>query len=250
VNIGAAAATGSHLLVLNPDIEFHSNPFPRLLAELRQDDLIGAIAPLLNGTDGNPQILDFYPTLPTLRQFLFFRSLLGRIPAVRAYALRHFHSRIGSSGIFFVEQIPGAFLLFRRELIGNGPVLNEAYLIWMEDVDFCLRLKQRGLKAAVVADERVTHIGGFSFQSWSESHRMWMFNNSYLTYLELNMGLFGYFAHTTVMLVNALALVIITPFCHIKRGRKFTAMLLRERLRIPQLILRRAGSRLRGRPEG
>ena len=59
-------ASGDYHLILNPDMIFVSNPFPRLLQELARDPKIGAIGPLLYGTDGQPQIHDFYPRFPTV----------------------------------------------------------------------------------------------------------------------------------------------------------------------------------------
>ena len=36
------------------------------------------------------------------------------------------------------------FFFFHRNLFGTGDVLEEAYFIWMEDVDFCLRVQEAG----------------------------------------------------------------------------------------------------------
>lgn len=243
VNIGARHAVGSHLLILNPDMLFVSNPFPRLLTELSRDPEIGVIGPLLHGTDGKPQIEHFYPNLPSVWQFICFRSVLAALPPVRKLALRHFHARVGTSGVFFVDQIPGAFLLFRRNLFGDAPPLNEAYYIWMEDVDFCLTVHRMGLKVAVVADEKVTHIGGFSFKTWSMPRRMWMFNQSYLTYLELHFSPAAYLVHTAVMAVNSIAFLIATPFYFAPRGHAFVGERLRSEARVLGLILARTARR-------
>ena len=189
VNIGARAAAGEYVVVLNPDMVFLSDPFPRLLEEMAKDPAIGAIGPLLQGADGRPQIEDFYPSLPSTLQFILLRSIFKRAPFAMKLAMRFFHSRIGHTGVHAVEQIPGAFLLLRKGLFGDDTVLNEAFFIWMEDVDFCQRLRKMGLKAVVVADERITHLGGTSFAMQSIPWKRLMFTRSYLTYLRLHLPL-------------------------------------------------------------
>jgi len=199
---------------------FFSTPFPRLLDELAKIPKIGAIAPLLQGPDGKPQIEDYYPSLPSTMQFIFLRSIFKRAPFAMAIALRWFHSKISPSGVHQVDQIPGAFLLFRKELFPDGMFLNEAYFIWMEDVDFCFRLKRDGLKAVVVADERVTHLGGTSFKMQSIPWKRLMFNQSYITYLGLHFKLLPYSVHMAVLALNALLTLVFYPWTHAWKGPK------------------------------
>ena len=220
VNIGLRRAGGNYWLILNPDMIFVSNPFPRLLKELNGNPHIGVIGPLLYGTDGLPQVENFYPTLPTLWQFIAHRSLLAKLPVFRWLARRFFHAIIGAAGVYFVDQIPGAFLLFNKDLFGTGPVLEEAYFIWMEDVDFCRRVHDKGLKVAVVADERITHIGGTSFRMWDEASKKLRFTRSYLTYLRLHFGFGAYLINVSVMLLNTLCIILVSPLFHAPSGLK------------------------------
>ncbi|MEO7425075.1 MAG: glycosyltransferase family 2 protein [Fibrobacteria bacterium] len=209
VNIGLRAATGEYHLILNPDMVFLSNPFPKLIAGLQTNPEIGAIAPLLYGSDGKPQIQDFYPKFPTLLQFILLRSLLGKLTLSKRLAVRFCHSHVALSGTHFVDQIPGAFLLFHKNRFLGKDALNEAYFIWMEDVDFCLTLKGMGLKAAVDADERITHIGGTSFKMWDVSRKKLMFTESFMTYLRLHHGVASHLAHGLLMSLNAIAIALI-----------------------------------------
>ncbi len=244
VNIGFRTASGNFFLALNPDMIFLSNPFPRLIEELRKDPKIGVIAPLLHGTDGRPQINFFYPTLPSILQFIVLRSIFCIVPPFPKLAERFFHARIGASGVHFVEQIPGAFFFFHRSLFGDAPVLTEAFFIWFEDVDFCLRVRRKGLKVAVVADEKITHIGGSSFKMWDEPRKRLMFWNSYLTYLDLHFGLGAYILHTTLMVVNSMSYFLLSPLYFFRHG--FNGMITRLTLEknILRLILGHMRSRL------
>jgi len=218
VNIGLAYASGDYFLVLNPDIIFISNPLPRLLEELDKDKQIGVIGPLLYNDAGLPQIKDYYPTFPSAGKYVVFHSILAVFPPFQKLAMRFYHARIGSSGVHFVDQIPGAFFLFHKNLFGKTPALNEAYFIWMEDVDFCLRIHQKGLKVAVVADEKIIHIGGTSFKMWETSRRRLMFTRSYLTYLSLHFNLGAYFLHIGLMLLNSIGIMCLVPLYLAPRG--------------------------------
>lgn len=237
VNIGARAAAGEYLVVLNPDMVFLSDPFPRLLAEMAGDPAIGAIGPLLQGADGRPQIEDFYPSLPSVAQFILLRSIFKRFPFAMPLARRFYHARIGETGVHVAEQIPGAFLLLRRGLFGDDTVLNEAYFIWMEDVDFCRRLRDMGLKAVVVADERITHLGGTSFAMQSVPWKRLMFTRSYLTYLRLHLGLGQYLVHASALAANAFLTVVFYPLTHARKGPSAVLNRLVLELKVLRMIL-------------
>ncbi len=209
VNIGLSQAKGEYYLILNPDTVFISNPLPRLVGELRKNSSVGAIAPLLYGSDGRPQIQGFYPKFPSIMQFILLRSILGKLRFFKNLSVRYLHSRVGTAGIFFVDQIPGAFLLFHRSLVHAKSALNEAYFIWMEDVDFCLNLRKRGLKVAVVSDEKIIHIGGSSFKMWDVSRKKLNFTKSFMTYLVLHHGFVSHFTYGLFMTANAMAITLL-----------------------------------------
>ena len=246
VNIGFRRASGEYFLALNPDMIFRSNPFPRLIEELRKDPQIGVIAPLLHGVDDKPQIQDFYPTFPSALQLLFHRSILENIPPVQALARRFLHARIGASGVHFVDQIPGAFLFFHRNLFGNDPVLNETFFIWFEDVDFCWRVHGKGMKVAVVADEKITHIGGTSFNMWDVPRKRLMFTQSNLTYLRLNHNVGSYLLHSVLMILNALSTFFLYPLYLKKKGWPAVRARLIVEIKVIGLVVRNAAERLTG----
>jgi GT2 family glycosyltransferase len=250
VNIGFREASGNYFLILNPDMVFRSNPFPRLIEELRKDPEIGVIGPLLHGVDGKPQIQDFYPDFPGVLRLLFDFNILENLPLVQGLARRFLCARIGVSGVYFIDQIPGAFLFFRSDLFGDGPVLSESFFIWMEDVDFCLRIHRKGLKVAVVADEKITHVGGTSFKMWDVPHKRLKFTQSYLTYLRLNHSAGGYFLHSALMILNALSTFFLYPVYLKKKGLRTVGERLLAEIKVIILIVHNAAAYLRFRLTG
>ena len=210
VNIAWRNASGNFFLVLNPDIIFLSNPLPRLILEMQENPEIGAIAPLLHDAEGRPQITGYYPNFPTTAQYFLTRTVLAeKVALLRRVADRFFHSRIGNAGLYHVDQIPGAFLFFRRDLFGGLPPLDEGYFIWMEDVDFCLRVHEKGLKVAVVADEKVIHLGGASFKMRTPSWNRMVFFQSYLTYVSMHFKRGNYVIHAALMFADSFVRIIV-----------------------------------------
>jgi GT2 family glycosyltransferase len=208
-NIGFARASGDHILILNPDMVFLDNPIPGLLDALARNPGLGAVAPLLVDESGEPHPQGYYFKFPNLLQTFLVRTLLDRVGPAQSLANRFCHSPLPTQALAKVDQLPGAFLLFRRETVPGPQVLCEAYFIWMEDVDFCKRLADRGLEVAVLADAKVVHIGGVSFQLWSHQRKRRIFTESYLTYIGIHHRGPVYFLQALILTANSAAVLIL-----------------------------------------
>ena len=74
------------------------------------------------------------------------------------------------------EQPPGALLMFRREVWQRlGGFDTQFDPIWFEDVDFCKRACDLGLKIQYVPDVTARHVGGHSIATveWSTRELSW-----------------------------------------------------------------------------
>jgi GT2 family glycosyltransferase len=245
-NIGAARARGDYLLILNPDMVFLDNPLPRLIAALEADASLGVVAPLLVEQAGAPPKEGYYFKFPNLLQTLLVRTLLDRFRFARRLSSRWCHSLLPASGWARVDQLPGAFLLFRRETVPGPQVLDEAYFIWMEDVDFCKRLADRGLAVAVLTDAKVVHIGGVSFMQWSHGRKRRIFSESYVTYIAEHSGALAYRIDILLLTANSLAVLAFFALRNLLKGRgsrlreeaaaeaSILALLVRSLIRRPQ----------------
>ncbi len=64
-----------------------------------------------------------------------------------------------------IEQPAGAFLMIRRDAWERLGGFDESfYPLWFEDVDFCCRLKESGLKLFHVPTATATHLGAHSIR--------------------------------------------------------------------------------------
>lgn len=205
-NLGLSCATGEYFLILNPDIIFTENPFPRLIEELKSRNDLGAVAPLLRDAAGRPQVAGYYRRFPNPLRHLLNDTLLAKWSRVQALSLRISHARLHENGgVQIVDQIPGAFLFFRGDAFDRGTWMNGAYFLWMEDVDFCFRLKASGKHVAVVTDVSVIHIGGTSFVQRAHEWNRRIFTQSQLIYLQSHSSLVARWTTRGIMVADSLA---------------------------------------------
>jgi len=61
-----------------------------------------------------------------------------------------------------VESISGACLMLRREAIASIGLLDEHFFMYFEDMDYCLRLREAGLKLCYLPQVSIVHLVGQS----------------------------------------------------------------------------------------
>ena len=142
VNKGAAAATGTHLLILNPDTVFAAGRFQSAIDFLvthPEAALLGAR--LLNPDGAVQQSARRFPTA----MFLLLRGLGAgswkRVP--RQYAERLLDDPAPDVPQK-VDWLFGAFMLMPRKAFDSIGGMDESYRLYYEDVDLCLRLRRKG----------------------------------------------------------------------------------------------------------
>lgn len=161
VNQGVEALDNDLILLLNPDVELLT-PVEPLVAACRREG-IGLASGRLQDAGGRAQAgftLRRFPSAVTLAfEVLGINRLIRGNPVNRRY--RCLDVDLGRSAE--AEQPPGAFLMFRREVWQRlGGFDTQFYPLWFEDVDFCLRASNLGLKIQYVPEVQARHRGGHS----------------------------------------------------------------------------------------
>lgn len=174
-NIAFRESTGACVLVLNPDIIIGKEALRGMLRFLEARPDAAAVGVAMRGVDGRVQA-EFYRRFPSRSQILLFYTLLGYASArVRSLRERVFEHAIGGAEPVDVEQLPGACVMVRREVIGEVGPMDPDFFIWFEDVDWCYRMRRHGYGLYVLPGLSVTHAGGSSFTSWSIDRRVTQF---------------------------------------------------------------------------
>ena len=161
VNQGVSALETELVLLLNPDTELKTS-IEELEAACLQEGTGLAAGQLPMNTDSRSVALHcaVFPRAPTLIfEVLGINRLVPVNPLNRSYRCLD----LDLSRPAEVEQPPGAFLMFRREVWQRlGGFDTQFYPLWFEDVDFCKRASDLGLKIKYVPQVTAFHQGGHS----------------------------------------------------------------------------------------
>lgn len=142
-NAAFARAQAAFFCVLNPDIRLSADPFPALVAEMR-DAAVGAVAPLMLGP--GDAVEDSARPFPTLAGLI--RKALGLQPR-RYYA-------VGETSIS-PDWLAGMFLLLKRDAFAKVGGFDPGYHLYYEDVDLCTRLRLAGYDVRLVPKAQAIH---------------------------------------------------------------------------------------------
>lgn len=164
-NLGFSRACGEFILFLNPDTVSNAPALAHCLARLRADERIGLISPRLVLADGTMD-LACRRGIPTLWDgFCRASGLAAAFPRAALFAGYNLTHR-PAGGTYEVGAINGAFLFAPRRALESvapdGRVFDEAFFMYGDDLDLCIRVARAGWK--IVYDGRVgiTHLKGVS----------------------------------------------------------------------------------------
>ena len=152
-NIGIRAALdgGARLVLLvNSDVVLAPDAIGVLVRAIEQHADIGIAAPVLLSREEPDHVAS---------AGISFSLRTGRM---RHRAAGRRLSALGSAQVRTVDAVSGCVMLVRREVFETIGLLDEPYFFSFEDIDFCLRARDRGFETACVQDARAYHEGGRS----------------------------------------------------------------------------------------
>jgi hypothetical protein len=153
-NLGMERARGRAVLLLNPDTEVRPDAIPLLLDYLTAHPEVGACGPKLIYPDGRLQPNGRrFPTVTS--QLLVATGLRQLDPA--AYDLRYQWGRTDFDQEAEVDEVSGACLMVRREVVEQVGGMDADLFMYYEEVDWCFRIKRAGWKVAYVPGAVVVH---------------------------------------------------------------------------------------------
>lgn len=160
-NLGAAASTGKYLLFLNPDCILQPDSLNKMVQCLQSSADIGMVGGLLMDPDGTEQG-GGRRAVPTpwrsfVRAFGLYR-FANRWP--RLFYDFYLHKQPLPKQAIEVEAISGACMLVKREAVDEIGLWDEGYFLHCEDLDWCMRFRQKGYKILFVPDSPLIHYHG------------------------------------------------------------------------------------------
>ncbi len=160
-NVGFSQANSDFVLFLNPDCRLDEGAVAKLLRAMQADTAVGMVGGLMVNPDGSEQGggRRAVPTpWRTLVRTFRLNRLANRWP--KLFFDFHLHKLPLPDGPIEVEAISGAFMLVRRQAVIDVGLWDEGYFLHCEDLDWCMRFRQKGWKILFVPDAKVVHHQG------------------------------------------------------------------------------------------
>lgn len=140
-NIGAMAANGDYLAIINPDIVLHEGALDRAVDYLKHHEEAGIVVPKLLNPDGSQQF--------SVRRFITPPILLNRVKNRGSD-----DSQSANTGLYLCKDLDyndiqpvnwslGAALVIKRSWFAELGGFDTDFFLYMEDEDLCLRSWQR-----------------------------------------------------------------------------------------------------------
>lgn len=193
-NLGFAAAANRGiaelrqcdvLCLLNPDSVVLDSGIPGAAAYLEEHADVGALGGRVLNTDGAVQASA--RSFPGHHNAFFNRhSLTTRFLPSNRWSREYLMSDWEHDGIRDVDWVSGAFMFIHRRALDAIEGLDEGYFFSIEDVDYCRRLRDAGLRVVYHPGACVQHrIGASSrkvvYRAMAAHHRgMWRYYRKHL----------------------------------------------------------------------
>jgi GT2 family glycosyltransferase len=150
VNRALNEVAGGDIVLLNADTVVPANFIDRLAAAARSQPNIGTVTPLSN----NGEFTSF--PVPNQPNAMGTAEDIGRLDRIAA--------RVNAGRVVDIPNGIGFCLYVTRACLNAVGTLSESYHRgYLEDVDFCLRARQQGLRNVCAASVYVGHAGSRSF---------------------------------------------------------------------------------------
>jgi hypothetical protein len=146
-----------YALLLNPDTELPSDALRAMIARLDADPKIGAGGPRLVLPNGKLDLAcrRSFPTPEVaMWRMLGLSKLFPKSRLFGRYNLTYLDEHLETE----VDCVVGAFMMVRREAIARVGLLDEAFWMYGEDIDWAYRIKQDGWKILYYPKVTVLHI--------------------------------------------------------------------------------------------
>lgn len=154
-NQGMLKATGRHFVLLNSDTIVLPGGLERCVEYLDAHPEVAVVGPQLLNPDRSKQ--NCIHNSPTLVSELVGQSLLRRLlPRRWPSKLVDYREPLE------VEAVLGACLFVRADVVREVGPIDEAYFFFLEETDWCERIRARGWKVVHLPDAHVIHLYGES----------------------------------------------------------------------------------------
>ncbi len=166
-NRGFAAASNqaimisdsAYILLINSDCQVFDNSIENLLGYFIDNEKVAAAGPKILNSDGSIQY--------SCRRFPSFfgaaaHTLLAHIYPDNPFSRKYKLVDADREKPFPVDWVSGSCMMIRRKALEDTGILDENYFMYVEDIDICYRMWQKGWEVHYMPYSRVVHHTGGS----------------------------------------------------------------------------------------
>lgn len=151
-NLALPQAQGDYLLLLNPDTVLPADALVEMVAFMERRPDLGMAGPKLVREDGSLDLACRRSFPSPAVSFYRMIGLSKRFPQSRLFG-RYNLTYLDPDQEAEVDSVVGAFMMVRRQALDQVGLLDEAFFLYGEDLDWAIRIKRAGWK--VVYNPRV-----------------------------------------------------------------------------------------------
>jgi len=169
-NQGIKIARGEYILLLNSDTIIPEGAISQTLYWLSARPKVGVVSCKLLNRDGTIQPTGgFFPNLANIFTWAFF---IDDLPLV-SRLIKPFHPHPPQfwtkEGWYLktreLDWVTGAFFLVRKSVVREVGLLKEDFFMYVEEVEWCYRIKKVGWQIFYYDGAKIVHLGGGSGKS-------------------------------------------------------------------------------------
>jgi GT2 family glycosyltransferase len=162
-NQGIKVASGKYILLLNSDTKVKKGALGNLVKFAEKTSDTGVVSARLLNTDGTLQGSCFH--FPTIKNAIL-EYWFGRKGLFEKFAPK------GRKPVE-VDAVTGAAFLITPRAIEEVGLLDERYFFYMEDIDYCRKIRRGGLKVYYLPTAEVIHYHGASGRHLADEANQW-----------------------------------------------------------------------------
>lgn len=170
VRHGLQTMSPDYVYLLNSDAFPDAGAIAKLINHLETTPKAGIAGSYIHGPVGEPHRTAF--RFPSIWGELEGAARIGAISRVFA---KHIVPLPIPDQTRRVDWLAGASMMIRREVLEDIGPFDEAYFLYFEETDLCLRARNAGWQTDYVRDSHVTHIGSVStgMKTWARMPQYW-----------------------------------------------------------------------------
>jgi GT2 family glycosyltransferase len=205
-NQGLKESQGRYVLLLNPDTRMKEGAIERLLSFMETHSKVGVSGGQLLNRDGSKQ--NSIANFPSLATELLNKSLLRwmfpkKFPGKERNSLEPIE----------VDSVIGACMIVRRDAMERVGLLDEGYFLFLEETDWCYRMKKTGWKVYHLPQAEAYHYQGQSAEREKKKAKVEYYRSRY-HFFKKNRGEFQW----SILLIGlvlrlAIELIFTTLIC-------------------------------------